>query len=201
MPPRRRHSLPLIRRHGASYAVHAAEPDASGNASRLDCSHMIIAGVVLDLRQAKCFEYGRHVGREPSSQTFLEAIPAADGIIGCAPPCFDGSFGCLFLLVGVAQRHPVPVVDQHGVEILDAREMVPELGLAHRDHQGRRVCLGISICLERAASRWSGQLPWVGWSASAYDIIVYHGGILSGLMRHQLSYSLVDYLHACWTCA
>jgi hypothetical protein len=50
---------------------------------------------VLDLRHPECFEHRRHVVAEPTTQALLEAVPAADRVVGGPAPGLDGvGFAC-----------------------------------------------------------------------------------------------------------
>jgi len=107
---------------------------------------------VLDLGQAQRLEHRRDVVPEPAPQALLEAVPASDGIVGRSSPRLDGPCLGRFLLVGVPERHPVAELGQHRVQVLDARQVVPQLGLADLHHERGRVGFGIAVGLELAAT-------------------------------------------------
>ena len=70
---------------------------------------------------------------------FLRPYQPLTGLVGDRPqastvPCSGG-----LLLVGVAERHPVAALLQHGVQVLDAAQLVAKLGLADLDDQGGRL--------------------------------------------------------------
>jgi hypothetical protein len=48
----------------------------------LDRAHPVVLRVVLDLGQAEDLHERRHVHSEPPAQTFLEAVPATDWVLG-----------------------------------------------------------------------------------------------------------------------
>jgi hypothetical protein len=64
-----------------------------------------------------------------------------------------------FLLVGVAQRHPVAALLQHRVQVVDAAEVVAELRRADLDDQGRRVGVLVAPRLELRLARRRAQDP------------------------------------------
>src|SRR5258708_11546959 len=117
-----------------------AEPASTGSGGRvLAGPHPVIARVVLDLGQAEHFQDRRHVVAEPAAEPFLQAVPAANRVVGRPAPGLDGAVGCLLLLVGVAQRHPVAALLQHRLQVLDAAKLVAQLRGANPDHQGRTI--------------------------------------------------------------
>ena len=73
----------------------------------------------VDLGQAERLQQRRHVHAEAAAQALLEAVPAADRVVGRAAPRLDGALGRRLLLVGAAERHPVAVRLEHRVEVVD----------------------------------------------------------------------------------
>src|SRR5687767_1146110 len=124
-----------------------------------DRTHAVVLRVVLDLGEAEGLEDRGDVHAEAAAEAFLEAVPAADRVLGGAAPRFDGALGRGLLLVGAAEGHPVAVLLQHRVEVLDAAEVVAELGLADlADQRGRVEGLVAEDHEVRAAARGL-QLP------------------------------------------
>lgn len=63
-------------------------------------AHSVVARVVLQFGEPEVLHDGRHVVREATAQALLDPVPAADGVLGRARPCLDGSIRGEFLLVG-----------------------------------------------------------------------------------------------------
>ena len=108
----------------------------------------------------------------------LESVPTPTGLSTGSPPRFDRPVGGGLLLVGVAERHPVAVFGQHRVQVLDARQVVSQLGLADLHHERRRICVGVAIRLERAVARRRRQLPRIVGRSGSFYIINGHAGTL-----------------------
>src|SRR3954452_23704448 len=129
-----------IARRLASPSASKGSPAGAGVAiadprARSDRSHAVVAGVVLDLGPTEVLQHRRDIVPEAAPQALLEAVPAADGIVGAAGPGLDGAVGCGLLLVGIAQRLPLIPIDQHGPEGLEAPEVVAGLAPADLHHQ------------------------------------------------------------------
>jgi hypothetical protein len=93
---------------------------ASGRTlDRCQRANPVVPGLVCDLRQAERLQQRRQVDAEPTPQALLESVPTAHRIVLRAAPGLDRP-GCgRFLLVRAAERHPVAVGHQHGVQVLD----------------------------------------------------------------------------------
>ena len=63
-------------------------------------------------------------------------------------PRFDRAFGGRLLLVGGAEWDPVAARRQHRMEIVDAAEVVAQLGLTDPDDERGRVQTLVTECLE-----------------------------------------------------
>jgi hypothetical protein len=63
-------------------------------------------------------------------QALLQAIPAADRVVGRAAPGFHRAGLHLLLLIGTPKLHPVAVRFEHGVEVVDGAPVVEEGRLA-----------------------------------------------------------------------
>src|SRR5438309_56836 len=75
-------------------------------------------------------EQRRQVDPKSAAQPLLHPVPAADRIGGAAAPRLDRPLGRGLLLVRPAERHPVAVLLEHRVEVLDAAELVAQLRAA-----------------------------------------------------------------------
>src|SRR5690349_4810404 len=123
-----------------------------------DRTHPIVACVVLDLRQTHCLEHGWDVIPEPSSQPILHPVPAADGVVGRAAPGLHRALRGRLLLVGAAERNPVARRLQHRVEVVDAAQLVAQLGGPHLHHERGRIrrLVAVRLVLRLAGRRLEG---------------------------------------------
>ena len=99
----------------------------------------LLRGVVLHLGEAERLQHRRHVHAEAAAQALLEAVPAAHRIVGERAHASTVPVGGRLLLVGAAERHPVAVRLQHRVQVVDAAQVVAQLGLADPHDERRRV--------------------------------------------------------------
>lgn len=106
---------------------------------RLDRPHPIVPRVVLHLGEAERLEDWRDVVAEAAAKPLLQPVPAAHRVVLGTAPGLDGAGGRGLLLIRIAQGHPVALLLEPPVKVIDAREVVAELGLAHLHHQRRRV--------------------------------------------------------------
>src|SRR5258708_6270977 len=95
----------------------------------------------------------------PAAEPLLQAVPAANRVLGRAPPGFDGPVRRRLLLIGVTQWHPVAALLQHRVQVLDAPKLIAQLGRADLDDQGRRIGVLVAPGLEVRLSGRRGQDP------------------------------------------
>jgi hypothetical protein len=116
---------------------------------------------VLDLGQAERLQHRRHVVAEATAKALLQPVPPADRVLGRAAPCLDGALCRGLLLVGVAERHPVAVLGEHRVEVLDAAQVVAQLGAADVDDQRRRIGRLVAVGRVIGLARRRGQLPGI----------------------------------------
>ena len=123
--------------------------------------HAVVARLVLDLCEPELLEHRRDVVGEPPAQSLLEAVPAADRVVRGPAPGLHGAFRRRLLLVGAAQRHPVACRDEHGVQVLDAAQVVAQFGLADDDDEGRRIGGLVAIRLVLRLPRRGGERPRV----------------------------------------
>ena len=79
---------------------------------------------MLDLGESQRFEDRWDVDAEPAAEAIACAVPATDRVVRRAAPRFDGSVRCGRFLVGAAERHPVPVILEHRVEVVDAAKVI-----------------------------------------------------------------------------
>src|SRR5207245_4349143 len=139
-------------------------------APALEGAHSIVLRVVLDLREAEHLEDRRHVHPEASAQTFLQAVPALDRILWRSPPRLDGALGRRLLLVGTPEEHPVAVLLQHRVQIVNGPEVVAQLRLADDAYDGGRIGIFGAIHLVIGRSTRRLQLPRLRFGALARDL-------------------------------
>jgi len=122
-------------------------------------AHAVVAGVVLELGEPERLHQRWHVHREPPAQPLLQAVPAADGIGGVAPPGLDGPLLRRLLLVGATERHPVPVLGQHLVQVVQAAKLVAEPGLSDLAHEGRWIGRLVAVHRVLRCPRWRLEHP------------------------------------------
>ena len=80
----------------------------------------------------------REVHAEPAAVALAQAVPAADRVVRRASPRLDGSRRGRLLLVGGAERHPVALLGQPGVQVVDRLQPVLQRGRADlADERGR----------------------------------------------------------------
>src|SRR2546423_740159 len=101
-------------------------------------SHSIVLRIVLDLGQSHRLHDRWDVHAEAAAQALLQPVPAANRILRRPRPGLDGSVGYRFLLVGAAERHPVTVLLEHLVQVVQPAQLIADLGLAHLDDKGWR---------------------------------------------------------------
>src|SRR5690606_29117109 len=97
--------------------------------------------------------------REAPAQALLQAVPALHRVVGRSSPRLDGAGLRLLLLVGAAEEHPLAVLVQHRVQVLDAAQVVAELRLSDLHHEGRRIGALLAPRLVLARARWRPELP------------------------------------------
>jgi len=68
-------------------------------------------------------------------------------------PFFNGPLGGGLLFVGAAQQHPVAFGLQHGVQIVEATQVVAQLGFADLHHQRGRIGCLVAVGLKLRRTR------------------------------------------------
>lgn len=101
--------------------------------------HAIVPGVVFNFGQPQQFHQRRHVHAKAPPQALLQPVPPAHGIVRGARPGFHRAGRGGLLLVGAAQRQPVAVLLQHGVEVVQAAQVIAQFRRAHHAHQRGRI--------------------------------------------------------------
>ena len=113
------HRLVPVRRRLAASASRAHTVEAGASMLRVDAvvagghqqrPHAVVAGVVLDLSETEVLEHRGNVVAEAPSVPLAQPVPAPDGVVGRAGPGLDGAGPGRWLLVRVAQVHPVAVL-------------------------------------------------------------------------------------------
>ena len=109
-------------------------------------------GSCVDLGQPERLQERRQVHPEPAAVALAQPVPAADGVVGRAAPGLHGPLGSRLLLVRAAERHPVAVRLEHGVQVLDAAQVVAQLRRAHLADESRRIgrLVAVHLVLGRA---------------------------------------------------
>ncbi len=116
-------------------------------------AHPIVRRVVFHLGQPKRLEHRRDVASEPTAQPLLDAVPTLHRVLRRSPPCLDGAVLGRLLFIRIAERHPVVVLAQHRVEIVDAAQVIAELGGADLHYQCRRVSSFVAATPRTRTSR------------------------------------------------
>src|SRR3984893_1617028 len=102
-----------------------------------NCPHPVVLWVVLDLGFAQSLHQGRDVHAEAAAQALLQPVPTANRVLRRTAPRFNRAFGRRLLLVRASQRHPVAVLLEHCMQIVEAAEVVQEDRLSHGAHERR----------------------------------------------------------------
>ena len=126
---------------------------------------------MLDLSETQHLQNGRDVVAEPASIAFPQSVPAADRVVLRAGPCLDCSRFGFFLLVCISEKHPVSGFLEHGVKVLDASELVAQVGRPHTDPERCRVSFFVTPCVELGFARWCGQDPWILSRSCSFNVI------------------------------
>src|SRR5271165_7199416 len=141
-------TVPLVADLTGQRRSPSARPRAAGSHRRrsvLNRPHPVVAGIVGDLGEAEFLEQRRQVHPEPAAVTAAQAVPAADGVIGGPSPRLHRPLGGGLLLVGRAERNPVALGGQPGVQVVDAAQLVLQGGGANLADQGGRVGLLVPV--------------------------------------------------------
>ena len=102
--------------------------DASlSEASSGDGADLVVARLVGEFNFAESLRERRHVHAEPTAIALADAVPPADWIAFRPAPGLDSPFLGGLLLVGGAEFDLVALLDEPGVEILKASELIPQL--------------------------------------------------------------------------
>ena len=126
----------------------------------LDCPNAVVARILFYLGQAEHLHDWRNIHCETASETFLQAVPAADWIPGGPGPTFNGTVGSRLLFVRAAKQHPISVCNEHCPEIFQAAQVVSKLCRSHLNHKGGRIGRWILVGLKFRSSRRCLQSPW-----------------------------------------
>src|SRR5436190_245981 len=91
----------------------------------------VSAGREMSSFHVQRFEQWRHVHSKAAAQALLHSVPAADRIPGRPSPRLHRSLCRRFLLVRAAERHPVTMLLEHRVQVVDRTQLIAELGFTH----------------------------------------------------------------------
>jgi hypothetical protein len=94
-------------------------------------SHTVSARLMGEFGEPECLQQGRQVHPEPAAIAVTQAIPATDRIVRGSSPCLDSARHGRFFLIRGAERHPVTVPGQPGMQVLDGLEAILQRGGAH----------------------------------------------------------------------
>ncbi len=112
-----------------------------------------------DLGEAERLQERWQVHREPSAITISQSVPSSDGIVGGAPPGFDGVRCGRFLLVGGSKKDPITLLDQPRMQVGYRSILIRKRRRTYLTHQHRGCDLVVFVhCVARRA-RWCRQLP------------------------------------------
>src|ERR1700735_4420826 len=87
--------------------------------SRSDGSHAVVACVVRDLGQSEGLQQGWEVHAESAPIALALAVTAPDRGVRRTPERLDSALGGFLLLVGRPERHPVTLLGQPTLQVLD----------------------------------------------------------------------------------
>ena len=123
-------------------------------------SHLVSFRFMGDFGQAEGFHQGRDVHAETAAESFFETVPTAGRIGFGAAPGFDGSVFGGFLFVGTAEFHPVAMVGEHFVEIVEAVDVVVQNRFSDRADQNILSVFLVHVHGVFAGQRWRFQGQW-----------------------------------------
>ena len=104
-----------------------------------DGADLVVALLVGQLGLAQSFQQWRHVHAETAAVALPEAVPAANRIVFRAAPRLNGALLGGLLFIGGAEVDPVALFDKPGVQVVDASELIPQLGRSDLAEERRRV--------------------------------------------------------------
>ena len=120
-------------------------------------------GGQLDLAQG--LQEWWHVHAEAAAIALAEAVPSADRIAFGAAPRLDGALLGELLLIGRAELDPVALFDEPRVQVVNASQLIPQLGRPDLAEQRWRVsglvrphCVG-RVCGDVLSSHGSSFVP------------------------------------------
>src|ERR1700749_1722906 len=87
------------------------------------------------LCQPEFFHQWWDVHAEAATEAFFQAVPAAYRVGFRTSPGLNSSLFGWFLLVGATQFHPVAMVPKHGVQIVQATDVIMQYGFANSAYQ------------------------------------------------------------------
>jgi hypothetical protein len=74
------------------------------------------------------------------------------------------------------------VVAEHGVQVVDAAQVVAQLGGAHLHDESRRVRCLVAPRLEFGLAWWGGEHPGIVLRSRPFDVVA-HGSLLQSLFE------------------
>src|SRR5438552_19170249 len=95
--------------------------------------------IVFDLGEMYGLDDLRDIHAEATSESLLESVPTADGLLGRSSPRLDRPFGRGLLFVRAPEQHPVSAGLEHLVQVVDASDMVALFGAPRLDDERGRI--------------------------------------------------------------
>ena len=112
--------------HGSADGPRLEAPSREGSGQRARIR--LLRALCSTSARPEHLEHRRHVVAEAATEALLQPVPAADGVVLGTTPRLDGAGLGRLLLVGVAERHPVAALGEHRVQVVDAAQVVAQLG-------------------------------------------------------------------------
>src|SRR5688500_10868885 len=95
----------------------------------------IVPWVMFQFGHPKCLQQWRQVHPKAAAQSLFKTVPTLYGVVGRTPPCLYRPLGGGLLLVSAAQRYPIAVLLEHGMQVFDAAQVITKLGFAYHADQ------------------------------------------------------------------
>jgi hypothetical protein len=133
----------------------------SAQAKSGQSADLVVARIMSELDLAECLHERRHIHAEAAAIALAEAVPPADRVICRAAPCLGGAFLGRLLFVCRAQVDLVTLLHKPGVKIVEASQLIPQLGGSDLTKQcGRFGSLIRPHGVRRSAGR-RPEFPWL----------------------------------------
>src|ERR1700729_727776 len=87
-------------------------------------AHAVVARLVGELGEVERFEQGWEIHAEPPAVTLAQAVPASNRVLGRTTPGLDRPVRRGLLLVGRAERHPVALLGEPTVQVVNGAQVI-----------------------------------------------------------------------------